>query len=134
MRLLSAIILLTLSSCSCNWHIKQLNKKCSTWRNDTIKVTDTIFIPTVQRDTVFHYLQKDTVVIKKENLTLKYYFNQHDSTVYLSGKCDSILKFKVISVPYQKYDVKFDYSGYIKWVLIGLIVCVILYFLLRILK
>lgn len=127
-------LLIFLSSCSCNWHIKQLNKKCANWKQDTIKVVDTIFIPTVQRDTVFHYLQKDTIVIKKEHLTMKYYFNSKDSTVYLSGKCDSIYKFKVISVPYQKYEVKYDYSNYIKWILIGLIVGVILYFVVRILK
>ena len=127
-----------LTSCSCNYHIKQLNKKCASWTKDTLNIHDTVVIPEVQRDTVFRYYLRDTVVIKKEHLTMKYYFNSKDSTVFLSGKCDSIIKYRYIKVPYDKAVVEYDVLKAIKnnsiWIIIVLIVAFLLYIFLKVIK
>jgi hypothetical protein len=49
--------------------------------------TDTIVTETVEKDTIFDWRTvKDTVVLRQDKLTVKYFHT--DSTVYLSGKCD----------------------------------------------
>lgn len=55
------------------------------------KVTyDTIVTDSVYTDTVFQFNRvRDTVVLQKERLTVKYFYNNSDSTVYLSGECES---------------------------------------------
>jgi uncharacterized membrane protein len=51
---------------------------------------DTIVTDSVVTDTIFkHNLVRDTLTLHKDKLTVKYFFNTHDSTVYLWGKCDS---------------------------------------------
>ena len=91
---MKAIIVLTillLSSCTCEYKLNRVLKKCpSLVKGDTLVIHDTIVVNGVQKDTIFHYLQKDTIVIKEGALTMKYFYNTHDSTIYLNGKCDTI--------------------------------------------
>jgi hypothetical protein len=72
-------------------------------------------------------LQKDTVIIKEGGLTMRYYYNTHDSTIYLSGKCDTIF------VP-VKYDIPtmavIDEDSGFNWWLIAFIVTALLLVLL----
>lgn len=50
---------------------------------------DTIITEEVSTDTVFkHRVLRDTVVLHKDKLTVKYFYNNSDSTVYISGNCD----------------------------------------------
>ena len=96
---LSLLLLITslLYSCTCEKRLDKVLAKCpELLQHDTIKIRDTIVINGVQKDTVFNYLVKDTVIIREGGLTMKYFYNTHDSTVYLSGKCDTIY------VPYVK--------------------------------
>lgn len=53
-------------------------------------VYDTILTESVKTDSVFKFnTVRDTVFLKQDKLTVKYFYNNTDSTVYLSGKCDS---------------------------------------------
>jgi hypothetical protein len=53
------------------------------------KEIDTIVTKSVETKTVFkNDTITDTVFVRKDNLTMKYFYNNRDSTVYLWGKCD----------------------------------------------
>lgn len=98
-------ILILLSSCTCNYHLNRAKLKCGySFKSDTVFKKDTVLISSVQTHTVFHYNQKDTVIVKEGRLTMKYFYN--DSTVYLSGKCDTVFVVKDIPVVVNKTEVK----------------------------
>ena len=123
------IMSVLVTSCACDYHMGKIRKKCpSILEKDTIRVHDTIRIASVQRDTVFNYLQKDTVIIKEGRLTMKYFYNTTDSTVYLSGKCDTIRVVREIQVPVEKTVFKYDFLNSNKFLfsIILLLLCLIL--------
>lgn len=98
-------ILILLSSCTCNYHLNRAKLKCGySFKSDTIFKKDTVLINSVQTHTIFHYNQKDTVIVKEGRLTMKYFYN--DSTVYLAGKCDTVFVVKDIPVVVNKTEVK----------------------------
>ena len=88
------ILLLCLSSCIVTK--KRASKKIAKYVenypslivHDTIKFVDTIpfVIKEVRHDTIIEQ-SVDSVVIKKDRLTIKYV--KRDSVVYLSGECES---------------------------------------------
>lgn len=126
----SIILILILSSCSAQWHIrKAIEKDPTIIQSDTITVIDTVQIITkeVQVDSVFK-LSTDTVTIRKDKLTIKHYY-QRDS-IFIWGECasDTIIQFKEIKVPYQQvvYQEKFIPN----WVWFVLII-IILAFLIK---
>jgi hypothetical protein len=57
----------------------------------SITVTDTVRIPGTKADTIFsRNTVKDTVILQKDRLTVKYF--QSQDTVFLSGECrDSVI-------------------------------------------
>lgn len=123
------IISVLVTSCACDYHMGKIRKKCpSILEKDTIRVHDTIRIASVQKDTVFYYYQKDTVIIKEGRLTMKYFYNTTDSTVYLTGKCDTIRVVKEIQVPVEKTVFKYDFLNSNKFLfsIILLLLCLIL--------
>lgn len=126
--------LLLLSSCSANWHIKRAIKKDPTiLLSDTITVNDTIIVSTerVYKDSVF-MVSNDTTIIIKDNLTIKHFIS--NDTVFLSGECDSIIKYipYEVKVPY-KYIIQSKKPNYLNW-LVGLIALIVVVGLLRYLK
>lgn len=120
MRNLSLILFLFLASCSCEYHIRKVHKKCGV-ETDSITVIDTVRIPEVHTDSVFFYNQKDTVLITKGNLEIKYYYS-HDS-VYIDGKCKEVVVVKERVVRVDKY--KSTESYWYLWV-IGFLLVIIL--------
>lgn len=133
MRLLLIIpVLVFISSCGCNYHLKKVNAKCGiSSLTDTLWVKDTTFIDRVTKDTLFKYYTRDTVIVREGRLTMKYFYNSHDSTVYLNGRCDTV--FVVKSVPVSVTNNEFaPESGWIKWLGWGLfIVFLLVAFLFR---
>ena len=129
MRTLNFILLIFISSCSAQWHLKKAIKKDPTLvQVDTLRVTDidTFITETVQHDTSF-FMSRDTTIIVKDRMTIKHYI--HDSTVYIEGEClgDTIIKTEVIEMPVEK--VVYNESWFPKWFLIiiaGLVVYAIL--------
>ena len=109
-------------------------------KSDTIHVTDTIITQGVKKDSSFYFYQKDTIVIKKDNLIMKYFFNR-DSTIYLSGeiKTDTIYKDRIVTINsvsveahlkwYEKLQ-RFFIANFF-WILV---IVVVLYFAYRIMR
>lgn len=130
---IACAMLIILSGCSCNSLMSRIQKKnCATFRNDTLLVHDTIRINEIRRDTTFRFTHtSDTIRLNNDRLHIKYFFNTHDSTIYLAGKCDSIIVYREIKVPYTQNVFNFDYIKHYRWyIIIGLlIICTI--FVLR---
>lgn len=84
--LLTMIILMGVMSCGQKSWSKRGYRKG--WiKSDTI--INTIYIKESKSDTIFkNHIVRDTVIIKDNKLTVRYFYNTKDSTVYLDGKCD----------------------------------------------
>ena len=95
-------LMLFIQSCGCNYHIKKVKGKCG-FSSDTVYKEMIVEVPKVVTDTVFNYYSKDTVIIKEGRLTMKYYYNHFDSTVFLQGECDTVRVVKKIPVTVNKY-------------------------------
>ncbi len=83
-------ILLILSSCVTHRGVERWIKKHPDQLTiDSVKVIDTVQFITekVETDTVFSTHTQDTVVIRKENLTIKTYFR--NDSIYVYGECDT---------------------------------------------
>jgi hypothetical protein len=76
-------------------------------QKDTVKFTDTfeIEVPGVKVDSSIFIddARNDTIVIRKENMTIKTYYNR--DTIYVSGECDTIRETRVVekAIPYEKF-------------------------------
>jgi len=115
------VLLLLLNSCGCNYHLKQVKKKCNyNVTTDTIYYRDTIVTQEVRVDTFFTPLVFDTVYIQKDRLKIKYVSLPGDS-VFIQGICeaDTIYKDRI------KYINKTEYKAgrpWWHWFLCGMLV------------
>jgi hypothetical protein len=92
------IIVLSLSSCGAQWHLKKAIKKDpSILKSDTVVVTDTIVTaPVSVRDTVT--LQKrDTITITKDRLKVN--IVRSFDTIMVDAVCESDTIVQLIEVP-----------------------------------
>jgi len=128
--ILSLIWLVT--SCSCTYHAKQIKKKCGVV-TDTLRITDTVITKEVSVDTVFKLNQiKDTLIIFKDKVKMKFYYNTKDSTIYVQSKCLSDTIIKTISVPFEKYVFKLDFlPSWLKWLSLVLLCLFVLGFVYK---
>lgn len=95
-------------------------------KRDTVYRYDTTFVRESRKDTVFHYLQKDTVIVHEGRLTMKYFYNTHDSTIYLNGKCDTVFIVKKVPVEVNTTEIKESWLKYLP-VLIAFVIAIITY-------
>ena len=125
-------VLLLLAHCSPQKRLHRLiTKHPELIQLDTIIVQDSVFVPGVKIDTVFHLLElKDTVFISKDNLQIQ--LVEINDTVYLDAevKADTVVIIKEISVEKLAYVEPIEW--YIKiwdnlsfWVII-LFICVLI--------
>lgn len=129
---ITVILLLFLSSCSCEYYLNKAKSKCGfTTKTDTVYKKDSVFVDRVTKDTLFKYFQKDTVIVREGRLTMKYYYNSHDSTVYLNGKCDTIKIIREIPVQVNTTEIKESYTAYFKWIAIILLCGVAIAYLIK---
>lgn len=129
---IAVILLLFLSSCSCEYYLNKAKSKCGfATKTDTVYKKDSVFVERVTKDTLFKYFQKDTVIVRDGRLTMKYYYNSHDSTVYLNGKCDTIKIIREIPVQVNTTEIKESYTAYFKWIAIILLCCVGIAYLVK---
>jgi hypothetical protein len=127
---------LILASCDCNYHLKQIKKKCGSHAQlDTIHVRDTIFVKESKIDTVFKWTKtSDTVRLNNDRLHIKYFYNTHDSTVYIQGKCDSLTIYRDKVVYVDKNVFEFDYIAKYKWyILIPLLIVLVVFIIKKLL-
>jgi hypothetical protein len=128
------IITILLSSCGCNWHLKKAEKKCGySTSTEVVTIRDTIYTERVVKDTIFSFTNSsDTVVLKQNNMQIKYYYNTHDSTVYIKGECktDTIYKDRVVTINNKNYEwsLKEAIKSNLLW--IGLILFIVLILLI----
>lgn len=116
---LIALFAFAVSSCSCDFHARKIAKRCGGKITDTITYHDSIFIDKIDKDTIFKlHLQRDTLILKQDRLTVKYFYNTHDSTVYIQGKCDSIIVYRDIKIPVEKIIVEQGWLSKHKWLVI----------------
>lgn len=90
--------LICIISCSPNCYTlyDKLKRKCPELvKTDSIKIRDTTVVNGIKKDTVFRNTT-DTTIIKERQLTMKYFYNQTTNTVFLSGKCDTVVVVKEI--------------------------------------
>ena len=138
--LIALFVVIGLSSCGCNYHLKKAEKNCGYSTSTTVvTVRDTIYTDRVIKDTIFSFSNSsDTVVLKQNNLQIKYFYNTHDSTVYIKGECktDTIYKDRVITV--NNKNIEFSFKEWIKsnliWLFVALFVLAVLYIFLRFFK
>lgn len=110
------VILWILTSCGPAYHLKKAKEKGAEVTTDTLYQDVQVFVPIVEKDTVFRSMPGDTVTITKDRLQMKYVQIQ-GGTVYLQGKClpDTIK----VNVPYAvTTTIKAGYTG---WKLVGMI-------------
>ena len=119
------LLFLYMTSCSCEYHLKKAKAKCSLDQlTDTIWKKDSVFVDRVHKDTAFYFNQSDTVIIKEGRLTMKYFYR--DSTVYLSGTCDTIKVIREVPVIVNKTELKDNWSD-LKWYLLLIVILFALY-------
>lgn len=131
------IIILLLASCTPQKRLARLVKKNPELaRVDTVTVTDTFIVitPRTQIDTFYSIKQLiDTVVVKKENLTVKTYLK--NDTIYLDATCDTLIieKIRTVNVPIKTIEVKkepFYNSRWFRFLFIAIFVVLLIRYLL----
>ena len=73
-------------------------------KTDTVVDTFKVVVPEVQHDTSFVDVPGDTIEVIKDRLKVKYV--RQDSTVYISGECETDTIFQRVEVPVQNIEVK----------------------------
>jgi hypothetical protein len=120
------VILLTfLSSCTPENRLNRLiSKHPHLVKSDTIWKTDTTIIQAVRYDTSFT-LSYDTTTIVHDRLTIKHFFNRHDSTVYISGECAGDTIYKEIPTVINTVISEKPFNWYL-FLLVGVILLIII--------
>ena len=94
-------LILLLSSCSAQWHLKKaVQKDPMILRKDTLVVQDTLVVPPVVLKDTVTLKQHDTIVIEKDRLKVK--IVKVNDTLIIDAKCDSDTIVRTIEVPYDK--------------------------------
>jgi hypothetical protein len=97
----TSLLMLLLSSCSAQWHLKTAIKKNPLiLEKDTVTVVDTVVTaPVTVRDTVT-LSKRDTVTITKNKITVK--IVRSFDTLSIEAECASDTIVRTIEVPYEK--------------------------------
>jgi hypothetical protein len=133
-KIIILIVTLMLSSCGCNYHLKKVEKKCGySTSTEVVTFHDTIYTERIVKDTIFSFNNSsDTIILKQDNLQIKYFYNTHDSTVYIKGECktDTIYKDRVVTINNKTYEwsLKEAIKSNLLW--IGLILFIVLILLI----
>lgn len=92
-----ALVILILSSCSPNWHLKQAERhikkaqlKGATVRVDTVYKTVEVIVPEVRVDTLFKRVNfRDTIELWQDRFHVKVKVDTLLKSVYIEGKCEN---------------------------------------------
>lgn len=107
MKWIAIIALAFLCACSPQARLANLIKNHPELAHrDTITRVDTITIFPGAADTLIYYKQTDTVIVKENGVTVKYFYNTKDSTVYIHGERDTIRIIREVPVVVNNFDVK----------------------------
>lgn len=100
------IIIIFFAACTPQQRLNRLYKKHpELFSKDTMVIYDTTYLAMVKTDTVFKQsMVKDTMVIQKDRLTMKYFYS--NDTVYLSGECKDTTIIKEVRVEVDKANIE----------------------------
>ena len=94
-------MMLLLSSCSAQWHLKKaVQKDPMILEKDTIVVQDTLVVPPVAITDTVTMKQHDTITLVKEKLKVQ--LVKVNDTITINAVCDSDTIVRTIEVPYEK--------------------------------
>ena len=102
------VLLFFLGACSPSERLSRIirNHPELATKSDTTFRIDTITILPASTDTVIYYKQTDTVIVKENGVTVKYYYNTRDSTVFLHGERDTILIIKEVPISANSFHIE----------------------------
>ena len=121
--LITAICILSLTSCSANWHLKRaIAKDPSIIQPPEVEIVDTtIVIEEIRAETTFVALPMDTITIEKERLRIQ--IKRIHDTLVVNGVCmtDTIRIIEEVELPpVIKYEPRPTWQTIIAWLLAGL--------------
>ena len=121
--LITAICILSLTSCSANWHLKRaIAKDPSIVQPPEVEIVDTtIIIEEIRAETTFVSLPMDTVTIEKERLRIQ--IKRIHDTLMVDGVCmtDTIRIIEEVELPpVIKYEPRPTWQTILAWLLAGL--------------
>ena len=144
MKFIALLGLLLLFACSPQTRFTRLiTKHPELLTTDSVKVVDTvrIVVEKIQHDTVFsrHFftdIRRDTLVIKKDRLTVEIFHDTIHDSVYVSGKCDTITVEKILErkIPVRFYEKTPKWRLLLNKALYIALILIILYGLYRVYK
>ena len=95
------IIMLLLTSCSAQWHLKKaVHKDPTVLEKDTLVVTDTVVSPPVAITDTVIMKQHDTITLVKDRLRVN--IVKVNDTITIDAICDSDTIISIVEVPYDK--------------------------------
>ena len=99
--LVKLTLILLLTSCSAQWHLKKAVQKDPTiMEKDTLVVKDTVVVPAVAITDTVTLRQHDTIILQKDKLSVK--IVKRLDTLIIEGQCASDTIVRTIEVPYEK--------------------------------
>ena len=94
-------MMLLLSSCSAQWHLKKAVQKDPTiMEKDTLVVMDTVVSPPVAITDTVTLKQHDTITLVKDKLRVQ--LVKVNDTITINAACDSDTIVRTIEIPYEK--------------------------------
>jgi hypothetical protein len=95
------IVVLLLTSCSAQWHLKTaVRKDPLILEKDTLVVMDTVVSPPVAITDTVIMKQHDTITLVKDKLRVK--IVKVNDTITIDAICDSDTIISIVEVPYEK--------------------------------
>ena len=99
--LVKLIIVLSLTSCSAQWHLKKaVRKDPAILEKDTLVVMDTVVSPPVAITDTVIMKQHDTITLVKDRLRVN--IVKVNDTITIDAICDSDTIISIVEVPYEK--------------------------------
>jgi hypothetical protein len=99
--LVKLTLVLLLTSCSAQWHLKKAVQKDPTiLEKDTLVVTDTVVSPPVAITDTVIMKQHDTITLVKDRLRVN--IVKVNDTITIDAICDSDTIISIVEIPYEK--------------------------------
>ena len=99
--LVKLTLVLSLTSCSAQWHLKKaVHKDPTILKKDTLIVQDTVVTPPVAITDTVTLKQHDTITLVKDKLRVQ--LVKVNDTITINAACDSDTIISVVEVPYEK--------------------------------
>ena len=130
-RTLFVLVILGLFACTPQRRFTRLiDKYPHLLTTDTLTIHDTVKVevPKVVHDTIinqhfFTQITRDTLVLKKERLTIKIFHDTIKKTVYIKGECDTVTVEKIVErkIPVKYYEKTPLWKRIFNWLMVAVL-------------